>query len=167
MGIATHLGPWLLGTVKNTTGTTPGTIRNIGATTVGQTSGTVVFNTTTGTNTNLFVLPAGAFIYNFIFDVTTAFNAATTNTLTVKIGTTTMTAAANVASPGRVAGVAAATGITLTSPSFMNVGATDQQVFVTYDFTGAVPSAGACTITCLYAVRNPDGTYAPTSFTGP
>jgi len=38
MGFATHLGPWLLGTVKNTTGTTAGTIRNMGATTVNQTA---------------------------------------------------------------------------------------------------------------------------------
>ena len=30
MGFATHLGPWLLGTVKETTGTTPGTVRNTG-----------------------------------------------------------------------------------------------------------------------------------------
>ena len=36
MGFATHLGPWLLGTVKNTTGTTAGTIRNTGATVVAQ-----------------------------------------------------------------------------------------------------------------------------------
>ena len=37
MGFATHLGPWLLGTVKNTTGTTAGTVRNMGATIVAQT----------------------------------------------------------------------------------------------------------------------------------
>ena len=36
MGFASHLGPWLLGTVKNTTGTTAGTIRNMGATIVAQ-----------------------------------------------------------------------------------------------------------------------------------
>ena len=36
MGIATHLGPWLLGTVKDTSGTTAGTVRNIGATMVTQ-----------------------------------------------------------------------------------------------------------------------------------
>ena len=30
MGFATHLGPWLLGTVKNTTGTTVGTLQNTG-----------------------------------------------------------------------------------------------------------------------------------------
>ena len=37
MGFATHLGPWLLGTIKNTTGTTVGTIENLGATVVSQT----------------------------------------------------------------------------------------------------------------------------------
>ena len=37
MGFATHLGPWLLGTVRNTTGTTVGTIENCGATVVSQT----------------------------------------------------------------------------------------------------------------------------------
>ena len=36
MGFATHLGPWLLGTVKDTTGTTAGTIRNTGCTTVAR-----------------------------------------------------------------------------------------------------------------------------------
>ena len=36
MGFATHLGPWLLGTVKDTTGTTAGTVRNTGATIVAQ-----------------------------------------------------------------------------------------------------------------------------------
>ena len=56
MGFATHLGPWLLGTVKNTTGSTAGTIRNMGATVVSQ-SADVVYGTLTGT---AFVLPAGA-----------------------------------------------------------------------------------------------------------
>ena len=36
MAFATRLGPWLLGTVKNTTGTTAGTINNLGATIVAQ-----------------------------------------------------------------------------------------------------------------------------------
>ena len=36
MGFATHLGPWLLGTVKNTTGTTDGSIRNTGCSIVSQ-----------------------------------------------------------------------------------------------------------------------------------
>jgi hypothetical protein len=37
MGFATHLGPWLLGTIKNTTGTTVGSLENLGATVCSQT----------------------------------------------------------------------------------------------------------------------------------
>ena len=40
MGFATHLGPWLLGTVKNTTGTTAGSVQNMGGTVVAQTNST-------------------------------------------------------------------------------------------------------------------------------
>jgi hypothetical protein len=36
MGLASHFGPWRLGTVPNTTGTTAGTINNMGATIVAQ-----------------------------------------------------------------------------------------------------------------------------------
>ena len=81
MGFATHLGPWLLGTVKNTTGITAGTIRNMGATTVTQTGLTTVSDTTA---TTLFVLPAGAQITNFFVDITTAYAGTTGNTITIQ-----------------------------------------------------------------------------------
>ena len=62
MGLASHLGPWLLGTVKNTTGTTAGTIRNLGAAEVAQ-QVTLPYTALTGGGTgNAFVLPAGASI---------------------------------------------------------------------------------------------------------
>ena len=59
MGFATHLGPWLLGTVRYTTGTTAGTVRNTGCTTVAQ-SGVVTKSTTSATT--LFALPAGLIV---------------------------------------------------------------------------------------------------------
>jgi len=80
MALATHLGSWLLGTVKNTTGTTAGTIRNIGATIVTQ-SNTLAYTDTSAKQ--LFVLPAGAQILSFTVDVPTAFNAATNNVITI------------------------------------------------------------------------------------
>ena len=49
MGFATHLGPWLLGTVKNTTGTTAGTVCNTGCTVVAQSGTTTVADTTADT----------------------------------------------------------------------------------------------------------------------
>ena len=57
MGFATDLGPWLLGTVKNTTGTTAGTVRNTGCTVVAQSGATTVADTSAN---NLFMIPAGA-----------------------------------------------------------------------------------------------------------
>ena len=57
MGFATHLGPWLLGTVKNTTGTTAGLVRNTGDTVVAQTfkvdyTGTTVAAATSAATSN-------------------------------------------------------------------------------------------------------------------
>ena len=48
MGLASHFGPWRLGTVPNTTGTTAGTIRNMGATIVAQ-KANIAYDTTSGT----------------------------------------------------------------------------------------------------------------------
>jgi len=48
MGFATHLGPWLLGTVKNTSGTTAGTVQNTGCTIVAQTFNLTAAQVATG-----------------------------------------------------------------------------------------------------------------------
>ena len=68
MGIATHLGPWLLGTNRYTTGTAAADTRNTGATQVVQTD---VVNFNDADNANAFVLPAGSLITNFRFITTT------------------------------------------------------------------------------------------------
>jgi len=61
MGFATHLGPWLLGTVRNTTGTTVGTIENCGATVVSQTfKKNYTGQAASATTDTICVLPAGA-----------------------------------------------------------------------------------------------------------
>jgi hypothetical protein len=60
MGFATHLGPWLLGTVKNTTGTTAGLIRNTGDTIVAQTIVVGYADINTSLTATLGAIPAGA-----------------------------------------------------------------------------------------------------------
>ena len=84
MGFATHLGPWLLGTVKNTTGTTAGTIRNMGATIVAQTytAPTSVILATPAAQ-QMFVLPAGAKIVRFGLEVNVALTGATNCGVTI------------------------------------------------------------------------------------
>lgn len=152
MGFATHLGPWLLGTVKNTTGTTAGTIRNTGATIVSQSVNTV-FGTLTGT---AFVLPAGAQVTSVKVVTTTVFSAATTCKLS--IGGVDFTTNGTVTNVGSVDLSANAT----TPGGWVNVGSTD--AIVTYTLAGAGLTTGAATIIISYVVRESDGSAAPTTF---
>jgi len=151
MGFATHLGPWLLGTVKNTTGSTAGTIRNMGATTVSQ-SANVVFGTLTGT---AFVLPAGAQITDIKIVTTTVFSAATTAKLS--IGAVDFTTTGTITSVGGISLTANAT----TPALFLNVGTTD--AIVAYTLAGTSLTTGAATIVITYVVRDTDGVANPTA----
>jgi hypothetical protein len=149
MGFATHLGPWLLGTVKNTTGSTAGTVRNTGCTVVSQ-SVNVVYGTLTGT---AFALPAGAQVTDVKVVTTTVFSAATTCKLS--IGGTDFTTTGTITSVG-----SATLGANATTPGgWLNVGATD--ALVTYTLAGTSLTTGAATIVISYSVRNSDGSAYP------
>jgi hypothetical protein len=149
MGFASHLGPWLLGTVKNTTGTTAGTIRNMGATVVAQ-EVPVVYGTLTGT---AFVLPAGSLVTGVTVVTTTVFSAATTCKLS--IGGTDFTTNGTVTNVGSVSLTANAT----TPGGWLNVGSTD--AIVTYTLAGTALSTGAATIVITYVVLGSDGANNP------
>ncbi len=174
MGIATRLGPWLLGTVKETTGTTPGTIRNLGATLVQQTAS---YTTPAGVSTAatynsgaipVAVLPAGSVIHAIIVDVTTSFVGASGASLTFTTGNATTGLATNFASgvtlgavtSGGTLGVARST----VSPNtgniglFANTGTSDLIVNLTFATGGNYTSGGSVNVQIVYAVRNPDGT---------
>ena len=92
MGFATHLGPWLLGTVKNTTGTTAGTLRNMGATVVAQSVAVLYTDITAGTYA--FTIPAGSQILDAQFNTTVAY-ATTTPTYALFVNSTAINTAAN------------------------------------------------------------------------
>ena len=163
MGFATHLGPWLLGTVKNTTGTTAGTIRNMGATIVAQ-SYTVPTSAILASPAALqmFVLPAGAKILRFDIEVLVALtgasncgvtigNAGTANfyMTTLNTGTTAVQV-----SP---ATIAAATVV----PKTNNVGTTDAIIYGTFTAATADATAGSIVVTVEYVVRDSDGSANP------
>jgi hypothetical protein len=161
MGFASHLGPWLLGTNKYTTGTTAGTIQNMGATVVAQTDLTTVNDTTA---TFAFCIPAGAQILEFVVDITTAYAGTTGNTITIQ------TAAGNsLATVGGATTTPLAVGRATTNytgaqvGTMLNVGSTDLIVNVIYACAGTA-SGGAATITCLYIVKGSNGALYPTSF---
>jgi hypothetical protein len=154
MGFATHLGPWLLGTVKNTTGTVAGTIRNTGCTNVTQ-NATVAFNTSAATQ--VAVLPAGALITEVFILQTTTFTSGSSGTVTVLVNGT---AAATATITTGTAGVLTLNGTAAQMSTWSNVGSTDAIV----TFTPATLSAGAGTLVIQYSVRNSDGGQFQTTF---
>ena len=149
MGFATHLGPWLLGTNRYTSGTTATTTENMGCTVVSQ-SANVVFGTLTG---NLIAVPAGSQIVDVKVVTTTVFSAATTCVL--DLGGTAFTTTGTITSVGSVALGANAT----TPGGWLNVGSSD--IFVSYTLAGTALSTGAATIIVTYAVRGSNGAQNP------
>jgi hypothetical protein len=143
MAIATHLGPWLLGTVKNTTGTTAGTVRNTGATMVTQTVPLVAGSAVT------VMLPAGSLIHAVQSLMTTG----AAGTPNVTVGSTVIGTLSTAAGFNTLSVTAGAVG------TIANVGPVD----ILLSFTATAASAG--TLVVAYTVRNSDGSTAPTAFT--
>ena len=157
MGFATHLGPWLLGTTKNTTGTTAATTRNTGCTVVAQSNVTTFADTTAA---NQFVLPAGSQILAVYLDVTVAFNAGTNNTVTIKAGSTTI---ASVTATSANITTGRATLVLAAPATWINVGTSDVFITSTFAGTGTAATTGTATVTVEYVVRNSDGSQFPSA----
>jgi hypothetical protein len=154
MGFATHLGPWLLGTVKSTTGTTSGTIDNTGCTIVAQNF--TVSQTDSGTIT-AGALPAGALITAVqLITPTTAF---TSGTISISIGGVALVTAQNLPT---ALGVSALTIATTGGAPANNVGSTD--ALITYTLGTPVGSGAASTLVIAYMVRGSDGAQAQSTF---
>lgn len=154
MGFATHLGPWLLGTVKNTTGTTAGTVRNLGATVVAQTI-PVTYSTFSALTGTIGAIPAGSLITGVQIITSADFSSATT--LKITIGGTDVATASTITSAG-VINVTLASTFAATAA---NVGSTD--ALITYTATGTALTTGAATVVVQYIVRNSNGAANPTN----
>lgn len=147
MAIATHLGPWLLGTVKE------GPARNTGCTIVAQTDNLTAAQVA-GLTGSLGYIPAGATITSVQFLTTTLFASATT--LKVTIAGVDVNTASTITAAGTIA-VANSAAFT---PIAANVGSTDAEI--TFTATGT-SLTGAVTVIIGYIVRNPDGSSFPAS----
>ena len=173
MGFATHLGPWLLGTVRNTTGTTVGTIENCGATVVSQTfKKDYTGQAASATTDTICVLPAGAQIHFIHIDTLVAFTGSTAANVTIGDGTTAALywASTDVTSQGRAAvsnaaaKLAAWSGAASTaSPNGIGIGSTDVKVIATMTPTVAAVTAGTVQYTIIYTVANSNGNQFPAS----
>jgi hypothetical protein len=160
MGVASRLGPWLLGTVLNTTGTTAGTIRNMGPTVSMQSKDVLYTDITAGTVA--FTIPAGSQILQAFFNTTVAY-ATTTPTYALFVNGSAINTAANgsvFTNTGVVnlpVGNNSAAGAVLCN----NVGTTD--AIITFTQANVTATSGAGTLTLIYVVRNADGTYGAAS----
>lgn len=152
MGFATHLGPWGTGTVKDTTGTTAGTIRNVGLSVLSQATPLAAG----AAATTVAVLPAGSQILNIYINTTTLFNAATT--LTIGDGTTAnkYLTSTTITSVGLISADAG----NLVNTEINNIGTSD--VLVTATLGGSAVTGNA-TITVVYVQKASNGAANPAS----
>ena len=139
MGFATHLGPWLLGTVKDTTGTTAGSVRNTGASVVTQQVVLVAGSAVT------VMIPAGSIIHQVQAYMTTG----AAGTPDVTVGGTTIGTLSTAAGLNLLTVTAANVG------TMANVGTTDKVL----SFTATAATAGVLSVT--YTVRGSDGVGYP------
>ena len=108
---------------------------------------TTTFAYTNATAVTIATIPAGAQIVDINIDVTTAFDAGTTNTVTVgKTGSAAaFVTATSVGSAGRAS--VATTGV---YSAWANTGSSDVSAIITYSQTGTAATAGAARVTIVY-----------------
>jgi hypothetical protein len=132
MSITTFTGPIKAGNVLNTTGTTAGTIKNVGFVAMAQTASITQAGTTTAYNTGI-VIPAYSHILNIQFLNSTAWD--TTNTLSVGTSATANELVASVAmTQGQVSANPGASSTRV--GNWSNTGANDVIIYVLSTNTG-------------------------------
>jgi len=144
MATTTFSGPIKAGTIRE------GASANTGFTLMAQ-SANIVFGAD-GTTTTVATVPANSQIFQISVDVTTPFDAGTTNTVDLGDGTTAnkYADALNVSSAARVLATSDVSQI----PNLIDIGTSDVTVVATYNQTGTAATAGAATVTVLYLQNN-------------
>jgi hypothetical protein len=151
MGTTTFTGPVKAGSVLNTTGTTVGTLKNVGFANLAQSKAITQSATASAT---AIVIPAYSTIVGIDVYVTTAWSSATT-TYTISVGTsataTELVAATNANAVGRLA-LTPGTDATRTA-LWINTGATDVQIYVKSGAPDTTPGAGTIVVRYVQAIN--------------
>jgi hypothetical protein len=134
MGTSTFTGPIKAGDVLDTTGTTPGTIKNVGSVVLAQTAAITQAGSATALATRI-VLPANSHILNIQVLATAAWSGASSN---ISIGTsatsTELVSGASLSAVG-LAGLTPGTDATRTA-KWENVGTSDVIIYALSANTG-------------------------------
>lgn len=144
MGTTTFSGPVKAGTIRE------GASANVGFALMAQ-SANITF-AADGTTTVVATVPANSQIFQITVDVTTAFDAGTTNTLDIGDGTT-ADKYADALALGSAARVLATSDVSQIG-NLIDIGTSDVDVTVTYNQSGSAATAGAATVTVLYIQNN-------------
>lgn len=151
MGTTTFTGPIKAGDVLNTTGTTAGTIKNVGFVNMSQQAAVTQSATAAAT---AIVIPANSTIIAIDLFVTTAWSSATT-TYTISVGTsstaTELVAATNANAIGRLA-LTPGTDATKTG-LWVNVGTSDVIIYVKSGAPDTTPGAGTLVVRYIQAAN--------------
>ena len=149
MGTTTFTGPVKAGDVLNTTGSTVGTLKNVGTLTAAQAA--AVTQSTTAAATGI-VIPAGSLITAITLYVETAWSSATT-TYTISVGTSATATELVAATNANAVGVLAlnpGTNATRTG-LWINVGTTDVEIWVDSGAPDTVPGVGTLVVEYIQA----------------
>ena len=152
MSFATFSGPVRIGTVKEGSGVNTGLVVLAKSVALPAAPGA----TTLGT------IPAGSQILNFIVDVTTQFNSATTLTVGTSGSAAAYLASTTITASGdnkRI--LQSVVDASLVAGALTNVGTSDVTLIATT--ASSTATAGAATLTVLYVQRADDGSQVPAS----
>jgi hypothetical protein len=152
MGMTTFTGPITAGDVLDTTGTTVGTLKNVGYVEMAQSYAVNQTTTETATATTI-VIPANSTIISIDLITTVAWSSATT-TYTISVGTsataTELVSATNANSVGKIALVPA----TLAqSTLWINTGPGDDQIWVKSGAHSVTNGLGTIVVRYLQAIN--------------
>jgi hypothetical protein len=151
MGTTTFTGPVKAGDVLNTTGSTVGSIKNVGTLVASQSA--AIVQSTTAAATSI-VIPANSTIIDIELFVTIAWSSATT-TYTVSVGTsataTELVASTNANAVGLLA-LNPGTDATRTG-KWINVGTDDVVIWVDSGAPDTIPGAGRLVVTYIQAAN--------------
>jgi len=151
MGTTTFTGPVKAGDVLNTTGSTVGTLRNVGTLIAAQSA--AVIQSTTASATGI-VIPANSTIIDIELYVTIAWSSATT-TYTISVGTsataTELVAATNANAVG-ILRLTPGTDATRTG-AWINTGTIDEEIWIDSGLPDTIPGTGRLVVTYIQAAN--------------
>jgi hypothetical protein len=151
MGTTTFTGPIKAGNVLDTTGSTVGSIKNVGFVEMAQ-SAAIVQSATAAATT--IVIPANSIVTSIELYVTTVWSSATT-TYTIAVGTsataTELVAATNANAIGRLV-LTPGTDATRTGV-WLNTGTTDDIIYVISGAPSTTPGAGTLVVRYMQAAN--------------